>query len=135
MFNPRFPHTLRVWRARKDKYGEPMTNDEGNPIYDIVSLKKAIYLNDAPVMLSNGKFDTELVDVIEFGYRTSQKNTTTAGDVEVADFKVATPLFVTPLESGDRVEVTDYDRTYWGVVIKKMSFNLGSNIWFNEVRG
>ena len=86
---------------------------------------------------SSGKllFDTEIVDEIEFGYRTSQRNTSTAGDVEVADFKVATPLFITPLESGDRVEVTDYDRTYWGSVVKKMSFNLGSNIWFNEVRG
>jgi hypothetical protein len=92
-------------------------------------------LDGEPVVVSNGKFDTELVDCIEFGYRTGGKNTSTATDVEVADYKIATPLFVTPLESGDRLEITDYDRTYWGDVVKKITFNLGSNIWYNEVRG
>lgn len=135
MFNPRFPHSLRVWRARRDDFGEPMTDAEGNPILDIIQLKRVICLDGEPVVVSNGKFDTELVDCIEFGYRTGGKNTSTATDVEVADYKIATPLFVTPLESGDRLEITDYDRTYWGDVVKKITFNLGSNIWYNEVRG
>lgn len=135
MFNPRFPHSLRVWRARRDDFGEPMTDKDGNPILDIIRLKRVICLDGEPVVVSNGKFDTELVDEIEFGYRTGGKNTSTATDVEVADYKIATPLFVTPLESGDRLEITDYDRTYWGDVVKKITFNLGSNIWYNEVRG
>jgi hypothetical protein len=43
-------------------------------------------------------------------------------------------MFVTPLLPGDLVEITDFDRTYWGEVVKKATFNLGSNIWINEVK-
>ena len=128
MFNPRFPHSLRVWR-------DAGIDSEGDPIREIVSLKRVAMMDNIPQMGSDGGFEFDLVDTIEFGYRTSQKNTSTSGDVEVADYKIATPLFITPLDSDYWLEITDYDRTYWGKVIKKSSFNLGSNIWFNEVRG
>lgn len=128
MFNPRFPHTLRVWR-------DAGTDSDGDPIREIVKLKKVIVIDDMPQLRSDGSFDFDLVQTIEFGYRTGSMNTSTAGDVEVGDFKIATPLFVTPLDSGYWLELTDYDRTYWGRVVKKTSFNLGSNIWFSEVRG
>ena len=134
MFNPRFPHTLRVWRSRKNDYGEPITNAEGNPVQDIVRLKKVVMVDNEPIVRSDGSFDTELVDVIEFGYRTQGKNTRETVDVQVSDFKLATPMFLTPLDAGDRVEITDYERTYWGEVVKKATFNLGSNIWINEVK-
>lgn len=134
MFNPRFPHTLRVWRSRKNDYGEPMTDADGDPIYDIVRLKAVVMIDDAPVVRSDGSFDTELVETINFGYRTSGKNTKETTDVQVSDFKLATPMFITHLEPGDRVEIWDYERTYWGEVVKKMTFNLGSNIWINEVK-
>jgi hypothetical protein len=42
-------------------------------------------------------------------------------------------MFVTPLSPGDRIEIRDYDREYWGEVVRKQTFNLGSNIWINEV--
>ena len=135
MFNPRFPHTLRVWRSRKNSYGEPMTDSDGNPIYDIVSLKAVTMVDGRPVVLSNGSFDTYLTEWIEFGYRTQGKNTKDTLDVMVSDFNLATPMFLTPLEAGDRVEIKDYEREYWGEVVKKMTFNLGSNIWINEVKG
>ena len=135
MFNPRFPHTLRVWRARKDSYGEPMTDSDGDPIYDIVSLKAVTMIDGRPVVLSDGSFDTSLTEWIEFGYRTPGKNTKDTTDVMVADFKLATPMFLTTLEAGDRVEIKDYERTFWGEVAKKQTFNLGSNIWINEVKG
>lgn len=128
MFNPRFPHTLRVWQ-------EVGTDAEGNPIRELVKLKKVVVIDGIPQRCGCEEFVCELVESIEFGYRTVNKNTQTAGDVEVADFKVATPLFITPLESGYLLEIKDYDRTYWADVVKKMSFNLGTNIWFNEVRG
>lgn len=134
MFNPRFPHTLRVWRSRKDDHGEPMTDADGNAIYDIVNLKAVVMIDDAPLLLSDGSFDTELVETINFGYRTQGKNTKETTEVQVSDFKLATPMFITHLEPGDRVEIWDYERTYWGEVVKKMTFNLGSNIWINEVR-
>lgn len=128
MFNPRFPHKLRVWRVAG-------TDKNGDPIKETIKLKKVVVLDDVPQLQSDGSFDFDLVEFIEFGYRTSQKGVQTSGDVEVADYKVATPLFITPLDSNCLLEVTDYDRTYWADVVKKMSFNLGSNIWFNEVRG
>lgn len=134
MFNPRFPHTLRVWRNRKNDYGEPLTDADGNPVQDIVRLKKVVMIDSEPVVRSDGSFDTELVDTIEFGYRTQGKNTRDTVDVQVSDYKLATPMFVTPLEPGDKVEIWDYDRSYWGEVVKKATFNLGSNIWVNEVK-
>lgn len=134
MFNPRFPHTLRVWRSRKNSYGDPMTNDEGNPIFDIVTLKAVVMVDHLPVVRSDGSFDTETTEWIDFGYRTQGKNTKDSLDVQVADFRLATPMFLTPLEAGDLVEIKDYERSYWGEVVKKATFNLGSNIWINEVK-
>lgn len=128
MFNPRFPHKLRVWR-------EVGIDSDGDPIREIVNLKKVIVIDNVPQLCSDGSFDFDLVSDIEFGYRTESKNTSTAGDVEVADYKIATPLFITPIDSGYMLEITDYDRQYWAKAIKKVSTNLGSNIWFNEVRG
>lgn len=134
MFNPRFPHTLRVWRNRKNDYGDPVTDADGNPVQDIVRLKKVVMVDEQPIVRSDGSFDTEMVDTIEFGYRTQGKNTRDTVDVQVSDYKLATPMFVTPLEPGDKVEIWDYDRSYWGEVVKKATFNLGSNIWVNEVK-
>lgn len=133
MFNPRFPHKLRVWRARKDSYGDPMTDKDGNPIRDIVTLKAVVMIDHAPLVRSDGSFDTELTEWIEFGYRTQGRNTKDTLDVVVSDFKLATPMFLTVLEAGDQVEIIDFERSYWGEVVKKQTFNLGSNIWINEV--
>lgn len=134
MFNPRFPHTLRVWRFRKDDNGEPITDDEGNPIQEVVMLEKVVMIDYAPVVLSDGSFSTELVDTINFGYRTQGKNTRDTVDVVVSDFKLSTPMFLNHLNPGDMVEITDYERTFWGEVVKKATYNLGSNIWINEVK-
>lgn len=134
MFNPRFPHTLRVWRPRKDNSGMPVTNANGDEVRDIVRLKAVVMIDDAPVVRADGSFDTEMVDTISFGYRTQGKNTRETVDVQVSDFKLATPMFLTHLEPGDMVEIWDYERSYWGEVVKKATFNLGSNIWINEVK-
>ena len=112
-----------------------MTDPDGDPIYDIVTLKSVVMVDGRPVVLSDGSFDTELTEWIGFGYRTEGKSTKDTTDVMVSDFKLATPMFLTPLEPGDRVEIKDYEREYWGEVVKKMTFNLGSNIWINEVKG
>ncbi len=134
MFNPRFPHTLRIERPKKVD-GEIVFDDEGNPTYEVVQLDIVLKdANDNPITDSTGKFRTFKSSTINFGYRTSSQNTRTAGDVEVADFKIALPMFITPVFSGDRLIVEDYDRAYIGRVVKKTTFNLGSNIWFNEVR-
>lgn len=112
-----------------------MTDANDNAIYDIVRLKSVVMIDSRPVVRSDGSFDTEMTEWISFGYRTQGKNTRETVDVMVSDFKLATPMFLTPLEAGDRVEIVDYERTFWGEVVKKMTFNLGSNIWINEVKG
>lgn len=134
MFNPRFPHILRVWRSRKDADGMAVTTDEGDEILDIVMLSKVIMIDNRPMILADGSFDTAPTEWLEFGYRTGGKNTKDTSDVMVSDYELATPMFITALNAGDKVEVKDYDRTYWGEVVKKQTFNLGSNIWVNEVK-
>lgn len=134
MFNPRFPHTLRVWRARKNDFGEPMTDADGDAIYDIVRLKTVVMIDSLPVVRSDGSFDTDMTEWIDFGYRTQGRNTKDSLEVVVSDSKLATPMFLTPLETGDRVEIKDYEREYWGEVVKKATFNLGTNIWINEIK-
>lgn len=134
MFNPRFPHILRVWRIRKNDNGEPMTNVDGDPIYDIIRLKSAVIIDGKPLVLADGSYDTELVEWVGFGYRTEGKNTRDTTDVVVSDYKLATAPLMTYIEPGDRVEIKDYMRTFWGDVVKMMTFNLGSNIWINEVK-
>lgn len=111
-----------------------MFDVKGEPIRDIVQLTKVVMVDYQPMVQSDGSFNTELVDRIEFGYRTQGKNTKDSVDVNVSDYKLATPMFTTPLLPGDLVEITDFDRTYWGEVVKKATFNLGSNIWINEVK-
>ena len=110
-----------------------MTNDQGEPVFDIVRLKVVAMIDYQPIVLADGSFDTEYTEWIDFGYRTQGKNTKDTSDVVVSDHKLATPMFLTPLEMGDRVEIKDFDRSYWGEVVKKQTFNLGSNIWINEV--
>lgn len=134
MLNPRFPHTLRVWRSRKNDFGEPMTDIDGNPVYDIVRIQVAVVIDDKPLTSPDGGFVTEQSEWIAFGYRTQGKNTKDTLDVVVSDYKLATAPLMTYIEPGDRVEIKDYMRTYWGEVIKMMTFNLGSNIWINEVQ-
>ena len=134
MFNPRFPHTLRVWRSRKDADGMVVTTDEGDEILDVVMLSKVTMIDNRPIILADGSFDTAPTEWLEFGYRTGGKNTKDTSDVMVSDYELATPMFITALNAGDKVEIKDYDRTYWGEVVKKQTFNLGSNIWVNEVK-
>lgn len=134
MLNPRFPHTLRVWRSHKNDFGEPMTDIDGNPVYDIVRIQVAVVIDDKPLTSPDGSFVTEQSEWISFGYRTQGKNTKDTLDVVVSDYKLATAPLMTYIEPGDRVEIKDYMRTYWGEVVKMMTFNLGSNIWINEVQ-
>lgn len=111
-----------------------VTNDEGDAIFDIVMLSKVTMIDNRPVTLADGTFDSEPTEWIEFGYRTEGKNTRDTSDVMVSDFTLATPMFTTPLGADDVVEIVDYDRTYKGEVVRKQTYNLGSNIWINEVK-
>ena len=118
-----------------NSFGEPETNDEGDPVYDVVLLARVITEDGLPVAGTDGAFETEMVESLPFGYRNQGRDTRDSSDVEVSDYKLATPMFITPLDPSDRIELTDSDRTYWGEVVRKVTYNLGSNIWVNEVKG
>lgn len=133
MFIDRFPHTFSVMRSKKDEYGSPVTDEEGNIIYETVPLKKVIMIDEAPLRDNHGNFMTEEVLDINYGYRTSSLNTSRRADVVEATYKVDTPLFLTPLQTGDRLMLQDYDRRYYGEVVKKASFGMGSIVWYDEV--
>lgn len=131
MYNPRFPHTLYVQRAKKDANGEYVTDETGNIVYETITLD-IVKTNRGEPIREGDHFVTYQADSINFGYRTNTQNTKVMGDVVSAGYKVATPLFVTPLEFNDVLMLTDYDRTYKGYVVKKAAFNWGADIWYNE---
>lgn len=134
MFNPRFPHTLSIKRARKGEDGMPITNDDGDFIYDTVSLVCVKMSNYHPMFDAEGNFITFEQNCINFGYRTANRNTRSTGDVIVSDHHIACPMFLTEILVDDVLELKDYDRTYTGKVIKKITFNLGTDIYFDEIK-
>lgn len=134
MYNPQYPHTLRVLRSGLDLNGEPIVDDEGNPVEQVVSLKKVVMNGHQPTFDANGKFVTEDVDSIRFGYRQSSMNTRAAGKVIVSDYKISCQMFITPLNPGDIIEITDYEKTFRGVVVKKDTFNFGTLLWFDRIK-
>lgn len=138
-YNPRFPHTLKVIRPELDGYGEVVFDENGDPTYHVLELDKVLFENDdwetgEPLFDRNGRPLTEKVDHIEWGYRTSTGGFRDSGDVAEADFKISTPMFTTPLNTGDFLEMTDYDRTWRMEVLKKTTYNWGSNIWVKDVK-
>lgn len=134
MFNPRFPHTLTIKRVRKDDSGMPITDDNGDFIYDTLSLVCVKMSNHHPMFDADNNFLTYEQGSINFGYRSNQRNTQTSGDVVVSDFHIACPMFLTEILVDDILEIKDYERTYSGKVVKKITFNLGTDIWFNEIK-
>ncbi len=134
MYNPQFPFTMRVLRGGVDAHGDPIVDDEGNPTEVAVKLAAVVMYDNQPTFDADGNFITEEVDSINFGYRQSSMNTMRQGDVIVSDYKISCPMFLTPLNPGDILELTDYEKTFRGVVVKKDCFNLGVLIWFDRIK-
>lgn len=125
---------MTIRKARLDENGDIVTDEKGNPIYEVVPIIRVEMFDNEPVLDGNGKFITFKSDSVPFGYRTSSENTRQMGEVVYSDFRLACPMFLNPLEYGTRLTLTDYDRTYDVVVVKKTTFNLGTNVWVNEVQ-
>ena len=125
---------MRVLRSGVDAHGDPIVDDEGNPTEVAVKLTAVVMYDNQPTFGADGNFITEEVDSINFGYRQSSMNTMRQGDVIVSDYKISCPMFLTPLNPGDTLELTDYEKTFRGVVVKKDCFNLGVLIWFDRIK-
>ncbi|MCQ2141686.1 MAG: hypothetical protein MJY83_05010 [Bacteroidales bacterium] len=134
MFNPRFPHTLTVLRGRHDAEGNAIFGEDGDPIYEVVPLTMVEMFDEEPLRHPDGSFVTYDASSIPFGYRTDSRSTATRIDVVVSDFKLATPMCLTELYPTDVLVVKDYEREYRGRLVKKTTFNLGTNIWMDEIR-
>lgn len=133
MYNPRFPHSLRIQRVLKNEYGEPVTDDEGNEVIGDVVLEVAKYgSNNLPLRIGD-EFMTEMLDEIPFGYRTNTKGMK-EGQVDMAQIHIALPLFFNAIEDGDVLILTDWDRTYRAKAVRKSNSNIGSDIYLNEVK-
>lgn len=134
-FNPRFPHTFKVLIPVVDEFGEPAFDENGDVAYETLELQKVLMdCNDDPIRNEEGQFITETVHEMNWGYRTSTGGFRDSGDVAEADFKIATPLFTTPLATGDILLMTDYDRTWRMEVLKKTPYNWGADIWVKDVK-
>ena len=134
MINPRFPHTRGMVVQNTDSFGNPVTDEEGNPIESDAEIVCAVMRDNIPLKDSDGNFLTEVKTSLKFGYRTSTGNSKTSGDVIVCDSKIACPMFFTPMPTGTVLELADYSRTYRVRVVKQTTYNLGSNIWVDEIR-
>lgn len=132
MNNPRFPHSLVVKRAKLDVDGDICVDEAGLPIYETLPLTAVRYMDGKP-MSENGEYVVDVVESVPFGYRTSSMSTRESGDVIVADFKLACPIFLTELRYDDRIMITDFEHEYEAVLVKKTTFNFGTNVWINEV--
>lgn len=137
--NPRFPHTLKVLRPELDEFGQPTTDANGDPILNTLVLKKVLMSDDEddagdPVFNNDGTFATVDVEEIEWGYRTSTGGFHDSGEVAEANYKIATKMFLNPLYTGDILEMTDYDETIRMEVLKKTTYNWGTNIWVKDVK-
>lgn len=134
MYNPRFPHTLKVFRAAEDINGDVICDEKGDPIWEQIPLTYALYLDDDPMRDADGNPVCRDSDEINFGYRTSTGGLRTSGEVIVADFKIAMPWLRTEIRTGDRVICTDYQRTFEAKVLKCTTYNLGTNMWIDEIK-
>lgn len=108
MDNPRYPHKLKIFRA-KTADDLPVTDAEGNPEYDMV--------------LSS-----------VFGYRSRSGGRGSSGGPAKFDYKISLPPHQTDIHTNDLLVLKDYTRTYQGSVVDAMTYNWGSNIWFDEVK-
>ena len=133
--NPRFPFTLKVYRPRKDANGEFDLDASGKPTFDLVTLD-IVAMNDGWAMRnSDGSLIIEKqATEIKCGYRTNTRNLAEMGDVVVYNITLHTPPFTTPLYFDDILEVTDYERTFRAKMVKKVTFNWGTDIWYDEIR-
>lgn len=109
VLNPRFPHSLIVKRPSVDSDGVPITDSDGN-------------ITEQTILES------------KFGYRTQTMNTSSAGDVIKADYKLSLPRTTANVIANDKLYITDYTRSFVATVLKFNTFNLGSNIWANEIK-
>ena len=135
MYNPRWPHTFTVLSESLDENGLPITDEQGNPVVGSAQVDMIVYdpqLN--PRFSPDGRFVTETVVDVPWGYRTSTGGMKTSGEVWVADYKISCPMLLTDLPSGTVLNLTDYTHTFRVKVVKMTTYNWGTNLWVDNIK-
>lgn len=97
-----------VTRQQRDDSGMPVTDADGNPVW--------ITIHES-----------------ECGYRKLGKSTRES-EVMIEPLRLSLPKHDRFIMPDDRIEVTDYVRTVTGSVIRSIVYNMGAEIWFNEIK-
>jgi hypothetical protein len=133
MYNPRWPHTFTAVVPTIDENGLPVLDENGDPVVEPISFEKVMYDSRMnPLVGADGAFQTEMVDVMQWGYRTSTGGIKDSGEVFRTDFKISCPMMLTHLEEGTILTLTDATHTFIGVVKKMTTYNWGTNIWIDR---
>ena len=135
MYNPRWPHTLRVLSESLDSDGMPVVDSEGMPVRASRPLERVEYGPDwNPRRRPDGTFVTDWVEDMPWGYRTATGGLKTSGEVIVADYKVSCPMILTEIETGAVLELTDYTHTFRVKLLKMTTYNWGTNLWLDNIK-
>lgn len=132
--NPRYPHSFTILRPVKED-GKVVLDANGDPTYEPLPLA-VVAMSDGWMMRdSDGRPLIEGYSItMPFGYRTATRNTSEMGDVVSYNSMLHCPPFLTPLFFDDIIEITDYDSTYRARVVKKVTFNMGSSLWIDDIQ-
>lgn len=134
MYNPRWPHTFTVLAESLDEDGLPVTDAEGKPITGSKPIERIVYDPQwNPRKSPDGRFLTEYVDEVPWGYRTATGGMKTSGEVWVADYKISCPMLLTEIPSGTILIMTDYTHTFRVKVVKMTTYNWGTNLWVDNI--
>lgn len=104
--NPRFPHHVKIIRELKDENGEPVYDERGIPVTEVV-------------------FDSECRNYPS--YKSDWK-----ADVVSSDYVISLPKHNFDIKAGDIVRVKEHIREMTGNVVDAYVGNLGANIWYNS---
>lgn len=135
MFNPRWPHTLTILGESLDTNGLPVTDDNGDPVENVLPVERICYDSAwNPLRSADGSFKTETVSSVPWGYRTSTGGIKASGEVIVADYKISCPMLLTDIPTGTLLSLTDSTHTFRATVLKATTYNWGTNLWIDNVK-
>lgn len=131
MYNPRWPHTFTAYRDPLDENDLPVTDGDGNPVETPIAIDIVQYDSANNPLKGIEGFITKRRYNVPWGYRTSTGGIKDSRAVFQTDFKISCPMFLTNLEEGTRLKMTDYAHTFEAVVKKCTTYNWGTNIWID----
>lgn len=133
--NERWPHTFIIEGESLDENGLPVTDENGDPVTSEVPVLRVLYGNGYnPRKGADGKYKTEEITSVPWGYRTSTGGMKTAGEVIVADYKISCPMLLTDIPTGTVLIMTDYTHTFRVKVVKMTTYNWGTNLWVDNIK-